>query len=261
MAHRRAITHGIRRYTAIPTLTSTATKSVVTRHLHQLTNREPKKCNRRGHNVTTPPLLLSANHNNSSTRGRNRANFTTDDTSSKTDQIPYYQNPHVTPDMRILEEEFHADGEEMPIYPLPPFDDGSGKVLASPELHALAEEIIHMSMYDVHQLTKLVADFFGIEDEPAMMAGAAAGGGAGAVAAEEVVEEEKTAFDLKLTGFDAKSKLKVIKEIRAITSLGLKEAKEMVEGAPKVIKKGITKEEAEGLKEKLEAIGGTVEIS
>ena len=87
------------------------------------------------------------------------------------------------------------------------------------------------------------------------------GGGEGAAqAAEAVVEEAKTHFDLKLTGFDAKSKIKVIKEIRAITSLGLKEAKEMVEGVPKVVKKDIKTEEAEELKEKLEAIGATVEI-
>ena len=73
-------------------------------------------------------------------------------------------------------------------------------------------------------------------------------------------EEAKTEFDVKLTGFDAKAKIKVIKEIRAITSLGLKEAKALVEGAPKVVKAGIKMEEAEELKKKLEDIGGTVEI-
>uniref|UniRef100_A0A7S2RW67 Large ribosomal subunit protein bL12 C-terminal domain-containing protein n=1 Tax=Eucampia antarctica TaxID=49252 RepID=A0A7S2RW67_9STRA len=73
-------------------------------------------------------------------------------------------------------------------------------------------------------------------------------------------EETKTAFDLKLTGFDAKSKIKVIKEIRAITSLGLKDAKALVDGAPKVVKEGIKLEEAEDLKKKLEEIGATIEI-
>ena len=68
-------------------------------------------------------------------------------------------------------------------------------------------------------------------------------------------------FDLKLTGFDAAAKIKVIKEIRAITSLGLKEAKELVETVPSVVKKGIKKEEAEELKAKLEALGATVDIS
>eukprot|EP00578_Thalassiosira_sp_NH16_P006109 CAMPEP_0181117486 /NCGR_PEP_ID=MMETSP1071-20121207/22550_1 /TAXON_ID=35127 /ORGANISM="Thalassiosira sp., Strain NH16" /LENGTH=107 /DNA_ID=CAMNT_0023201881 /DNA_START=304 /DNA_END=627 /DNA_ORIENTATION=+ len=78
--------------------------------------------------------------------------------------------------------------------------------------------------------------------------------------AEAAVVEEKTIFDLKLTGFDAKSKIKVIKEVRAITSLGLKEAKELVEGAPTNVKKDIQKEEAEELKAKLEKVGATIEI-
>ena len=81
------------------------------------------------------------------------------------------------------------------------------------------------------------------------------------VEAEEEVVEEKTLFDLKLTGFDAKAKIKVIKEVRAIAALGLKEAKELVEGAPAVIKKDIKKEEAEELQKKLEEVGATIEIS
>ena len=93
----------------------------------------------------------------------------------------------------------------------------------------------------------------------AMAGGGGGGSAAGAAPAEE--PEEKTAFDLKLTGFDAKSKIKVIKVVRAITGLGLKEAKEMVEGAPKTIKKEIKMEECEEIKAQLEAVGGTVEIS
>ena len=92
------------------------------------------------------------------------------------------------------------------------------------------------------------------------------GGGGGGNTAEDgeddaAAAEEKTAFDLKLTGFDAKAKIKVIKEIRTITSLGLKEAKELVEGAPSIVKKDIKKEEAEELKAKLEGLGATVEIA
>jgi len=90
--------------------------------------------------------------------------------------------------------------------------------------------------------------------------GKGAGGAGGAAQEEEEAKEEKTAFDLKLTGFDAKAKIKIIKEVRTMTSLGLKEAKEMVEGAPKVIKKEIKMEEAEELKKKLEELGATVEI-
>jgi len=70
----------------------------------------------------------------------------------------------------------------------------------------------------------------------------------------------KTSFELKLTGFDAKSKIKVINEIRSITGLGLKEAKTLVDCAPKTVKDGIKMEEAEELKAKLEKIGGIVEI-
>ena len=87
------------------------------------------------------------------------------------------------------------------------------------------------------------------------------GGKGGGAAAEEVVEEaQKDKFDIKLAGFDAKSKIKVIKEVRAIAGLGLKEAKELVEGAPKVILKDLKPESAEELKEKLEAAGGQVEV-
>lgn len=86
------------------------------------------------------------------------------------------------------------------------------------------------------------------------------GGGASA-AAEPVVVEVKTVFDLKLIGFDPNAKIKVIKEIRAMAGLGLKEAKELVEGAPKIIQKGLKEEEANKLKAKLEEIGAVVEVS
>lgn len=122
----------------------------------------------------------------------------------------------------------------MPVVPLPPFEtpENEGKVLASPELHALADEIVRLSMLEVKELVDRVGDHFGlVDDDDDDFAGGGGGGGAGAGAeAEEVVE--KTLFDLKLTGFDEKSKIKVIKEIRGITALGLKEAKELVEGAP-----------------------------
>merc|ERR1719235_2824188 len=72
--------------------------------------------------------------------------------------------------------------------------------------------------------------------------------------------EEKTAFDVKLVSFDDKSKIKVIKEVRAITGLGLKESKELVEGVPKVIKKDVAKDDADALKEKLSAVGAVIEL-
>ena len=88
-----------------------------------------------------------------------------------------------------------------------------------------------------------------------MMAGAVAGGDG---AAEAV--EEKTLFDVKLVGFDAKAKIKVIKEVRAIAGLGLKEAKELVESAPKVIQKDLKQDKADELKATLEGIGAQIEI-
>lgn len=94
---------------------------------------------------------------------------------------------------------------------------------------------------------------------PAMGAAMPAAGAGGAAPAEEAAEE-KTSFDVILSAFDSSSKIKVIKEVRAVTSLGLKEAKELVEGSPKPLKEGLTKEEAEEIKQKVEAVGGTVEI-
>ena len=136
---------------------------------------------------------------------------------------------------------------------------------ASPKVEELFQKIIWLDMIEVHLLAELINEKMGItisEAERQRMAqggGRAAAGGGGDAAPAEAVEE-KTIFDLKLTGFDAKAKIKVIKEVRAMTSLGLKEAKELVEGVPSTVKKDIKKEEAEELKAKLEGLGGQVEI-
>ena len=92
------------------------------------------------------------------------------------------------------------------------------------------------------------------------MAGGGGAGGAGGGAAAAEVEEEKTSFDVKMKAFDAKSKIKIIKEVRSITGLGLKEAKEMVEGAPVVVKAGLTKDEAEAMLKALSDLGADVEV-
>ena len=117
---------------------------------------------------------------------------------------------------------------------------------------------------ELKELTEKIADHYGFDDE--MMAaqyggggGAVQGGAGGAGAAEEAVEE-KTIFDLKLVGFDAKAKIKVIKEVRALTGLGLKEAKEVVEGAPSVLKKEVKKDEAEEIVKKLTELGAAAEL-
>jgi large subunit ribosomal protein L7/L12 len=172
------------------------------------------------------------------------------------DEVPEFQNPlhHNDPNSEKIMIDEYPEGEA-PIVPLPPFDDGSGNVVAPPHLHALADEIVGLTMLEVKELVDRVADHFGIEEGEDDFSG-----GDGVDGAEAEVVEVKTTFDLKLTGFDAKSKIKVIKEVRAITGLGLKEAKELVEGAPKTVSKDIKMEEAEKLKAKLEAVGATVEI-
>jgi large subunit ribosomal protein L7/L12 len=85
-------------------------------------------------------------------------------------------------------------------------------------------------------------------------------GGGGAKAAEKPAVEVKSTFDLKLVGFDAKAKIKVIKEVRSIAGLGLKESKDLVEGVPAVIQKNLSTEKAEELKKLLESVGATVEL-
>ena len=119
----------------------------------------------------------------------------------------------------------------------------------------VVEFISNMSVLELSELIKEMEEKFGVSAAApvAMAAGAAPAGEAAAPA------EEKTEVDVILTSAGDK-KIGVIKEVRAITSLGLKEAKEVVEGAPKPIKEGVSKEEAEEIKKKLEEAGGTVEI-
>jgi len=110
-----------------------------------------------------------------------------------------------------------------------------------------------MTMLEVSELTKAIQDEFGVQ--PQMMAApvAAAGGGAAEVA------EEQSQFDVNLVGFGA-DKIKVIKVVRELTSLGLKEAKDLVEGAPKTVLTGVSKEDAAAAKAKLEEVGAQVEV-
>lgn len=180
------------------------------------------------------------------------------------DTIPVWQNPlhHNNEEMQKMFDEDFAEGEEIPAIPMPPLETDPEKAVAPPNIHELAHEIVHLNLLELKELTDKIADHFGFDDE--MMAAQYGGGGmiagAGAGAAAEEPVEEKTIFDLKLVGFDAKAKIKVIKEVRAMTGLGLKEAKELVEGAPKVIQKDLKQDKADELKEKLEAVGAQVEI-
>jgi large subunit ribosomal protein L7/L12 len=123
----------------------------------------------------------------------------------------------------------------------------------SPKLAEILEKIAGLSLIEAADLAKAMEEKFGITAAaPMMMAGPATGGAAPAA-------EEKTTFTVVLKDGGA-SKINVIKEVRAITNLGLKEAKDLVEGAPKNVKEDATKEEAEEIKKKLEAAGAKVEL-
>jgi large subunit ribosomal protein L7/L12 len=124
------------------------------------------------------------------------------------------------------------------------------------ELTKLVADLSALTVLEAAELAKLLEEKWGVS-AAAPVAVAAAVGGGGAAAAP--VEEAKTEFDVILTGFGDK-KVNVIKEVRAITSLGLKEAKDLVEAAPKPVKEGVNKEEADKIKKQLEEAGATVEI-
>ena len=116
-----------------------------------------------------------------------------------------------------------------------------------------------MTAIELASYAKALREKFGVTAAPVVVAAGAAGAGGAPAGQAAAAEEEKTSFDLILANAGA-NKIQVIKEIRAVTSLGLKEAKELVESAPKPVKAGVKKEEAEEIKKKLEAVGATVEL-
>ncbi len=123
------------------------------------------------------------------------------------------------------------------------------------DLRAFAEQLVNLSVKDVNELAKILKVEYGIEPAAAaVVAGPAAGGGAAAPAAEE-----KTSFDVVLKSAGA-AKLGVVKVVKDITGLGLKEAKDLVDGAPKPIKEGVAKVEAEEVAAKLKEAGADVEV-
>jgi large subunit ribosomal protein L7/L12 len=126
----------------------------------------------------------------------------------------------------------------------------------SSEIKKLGDKIVGLTLMQAKELGDYLKEEYGIEPAAGavMVAGPAAAGGA---LAEEA--EEKTSFNVILKEFGDK-KIQVIKEVRALTTLGLKEAKDLVEGAPKPVKEGLSKEEAEAAKQKLEAVGAVVEL-
>ena len=119
------------------------------------------------------------------------------------------------------------------------------------DIKKIAEELVNLSVKDVSELANILKDEYGIE--PAAAATVVAGGGAADAA------EEKTSFNITLKSAGA-SKLAVVKLVKEITGLGLKDAKDMVDGAPKAIKEGVPKDEAESAKKQLEEAGAEVEL-
>ncbi|MCH6232534.1 50S ribosomal protein L7/L12 [Cognataquiflexum rubidum] len=124
------------------------------------------------------------------------------------------------------------------------------------DLKQLADQLVNLTVKEVKELADILKDEYGIEPAAAAVAVAAPAGGAGAGAAEV---EEKTSFDVILKAAGGQ-KLAVVKLVKELTGLGLKEAKELVDGAPKAVKEGIAKDEADALKKSLEEAGAEVEI-
>lgn len=123
------------------------------------------------------------------------------------------------------------------------------------DIKAIAEELVNLTVKEVNELVTVLKDEYGIE--PAAAAVAVAGPAAGGDAAEAA--EEKTSFDVVLKSAGA-AKLQVVKAVKEACGLGLKEAKELVDAAPKAVKEGVSKDDAEALKKAIEAAGGEVEI-
>ena len=127
----------------------------------------------------------------------------------------------------------------------------------SADITELGDKIVALTLMQAKELADYLKDVHGIEPAAGgavMVAGPAAGGGGG-----EAAEEEKTSFDVVLKEIGDK-KIQVIKEVRALTGLGLKEAKELVDSAPKAVKEGVSKEDAETAKKTLEEAGATVSV-
>jgi large subunit ribosomal protein L7/L12 len=123
------------------------------------------------------------------------------------------------------------------------------------DIAALVDKLSELTVLEAADLAKALEEKWGVSAAAAVAVAAPGGGGAAAAPAAE----EKTEFDVILTG-DGGKKINVIKEVRAITGLGLGEAKALVEGAPKAVKEGVNKDEAEKLKKQIEEAGGTVEL-
>lgn len=129
--------------------------------------------------------------------------------------------------------------------------------MADVNMDQIVDQLSHMTVMQIAQLTKLLEDKWGVKAAPVAVAGGAVAAGGAAPAAEKPAEQ--TEFTVVLTAAGA-NKIGVIKVVRELTNLGLKEAKDLVDGVPKELKAGVPKDEAETIKKKIAEAGGTVEI-
>lgn len=146
---------------------------------------------------------------------------------------------------------------------------GASLSQGSEKVAAIVDEVMGLTLLEVMDLVEVMREKRGVNELPIAMLmvpgmgvprGVPKGGGGGTVGVAEVKAAEKTAFDVKLEGFDVAAKIKVIKEVRMFTSLGLKEAKDLVEKVPAVLKKGVTKEEVESIIAKMKEVGAKVSM-
>ena len=151
----------------------------------------------------------------------------------------------------------------------PSFKSSSAQPPApSEQVSAIADELSGLTLLEVSDLVEVLRDRLGITEMPptmmvmmpGMVPGEQKGKGGGAAAKKVEEKAEKTVLDVKLEGFDAAAKIKVIKEVRSFTDLGLKEAKDLVEKSPTLLKKGVTKEEAESIIAKMKEVGAKVSM-
>ncbi len=129
----------------------------------------------------------------------------------------------------------------------------------SEKIQGIIDQVNSLNVLELAQLSKALQEMWGVQAAAPVAAAAAPAAGAPAAAAPAEAAEEKTEFDVILTSFGA-NKINVIKVVREITGLGLKEAKDLVEGAPKPVKEGVAKNEAEAIAAKLKEAGATVEV-
>ncbi|KAK4487993.1 hypothetical protein RD792_003732 [Penstemon davidsonii] len=160
------------------------------------------------------------------------------------------------------EEEVEIDQRRLPTdYDPATFDPTEHRSPPTERVWKLVDEIAGLTLVETAELSSIMMRKLGMKERPivgVMKPGAAGVAMKTTAAAKEEKKPEKTAFELKIESYDAASKLKVIKEIRSFTDLGLKEAKDLVEKVPAVVKKGVSKEEAEKIIEKMKAVGANV---